>query len=138
MLLVMMAGLAVIRVAAVIMGNRMAMIRMIDLISVIDMIVIEARALVIIACIGGDTVLIVMPIPIGVLIPIPVAVPIPIGRAIPVRVPRAIVVVALSGMMVTEAVMRIIARMVVTIISTLGVAESGCQQAQSGKYGPGD
>jgi hypothetical protein len=50
---------------------------------------------------------------------------IPVGATIPVRVPLTITGVALFRVMVAEAVMRLIARMVVTIVLALRVADSG-------------
>jgi len=64
----------------------------------------------------------VAPIPIGMIVPIPVGMLAPIGRLVPVRIARAVALITSVRMVVTEAEMRIIGGMIVTIVGALGVA----------------
>ena len=63
-----------------------------------------------------------MVVPVGMIVPVLLRMLPPIGRTIPVRIPRAIRAITLVGMVVTETVMRIIARVVVTVVRVLRAA----------------
>jgi hypothetical protein len=62
---------------------------------------------------------------------------VPIGPAIPIRIAPAIITVAFFGMVVAEAVMGVVPRMVVTVILALGTADSGRQEEKSAKHESG-
>ena len=63
-----------------------------------------------------------MVIPVGMIVPIQVGMLAIIGRAIPVWIPRTIAPITPVRVMVTEAIMRIIGWVVVTVVRALRTA----------------
>jgi hypothetical protein len=112
-----------------IMMVAMIMIRMASIGAHIGMIVLDATIMIVTIKtepgIGGIMAVGLMT-PIGVMVPVTSMIPVrpmaPIRGAIPVRIPRAICAIAFLRMMITEAEMRVIVRMIVAVRCALGVA----------------
>lgn len=104
------------------------LLKMSGMIGLIGMIAIEAG-------IGKE--MVIKSVTVGATVPIQPVVP--IRAAIKARIARAITTaIAFLRMMVAQAGLRVITRMVVTVGRTLRVAKTRSQQAESGKRSPGD